>query len=61
LAQVLATVGLLFISAKVFSYVRLLASLFLIPGVPVSTSTVVNFNCSNILSSLNSDLRVAGQ
>jgi len=61
LAQILATVGLLYVSAKVFSYVRLLASLFLIPGVPVSISTMLQLIRSNILSSLNSDPRVVGQ
>lgn len=60
LAQILATIGLLFISAKVVSYVRLLASLFLIPGVPVSSSTTSRANHSNKLSSPNSVPRVVG-
>ncbi len=33
---VLALVGFLFISTKVFSYLRLLLSLFVLPGKPVS-------------------------
>ncbi|KAF2673534.1 NAD(P)-binding protein [Microthyrium microscopicum] len=36
LAQLLAGVGLLYLSAKVFSYLRLLASLFLLPGASLS-------------------------
>lgn len=61
LAHALAAIGLLYISAKVFSYVRLLASLFLIPGVPVSSSTKSNLNYSNNLSCPSSVPRVAGQ
>jgi hypothetical protein len=60
LAQVLATVGLLYVSAKVFSYVRLLASLFLIPGVPVSISPMLNLDYPNITSFPNLVQKVAG-
>jgi hypothetical protein len=59
-AQILATIGLLYVSAKVFSYVRLLASLFLIPGVPVSSSTSPDLDYSNSFSSPSLDLRVVG-
>lgn len=60
LAQVLATIGLLYASVKVFSYVRLLASLFLIPGVPVSISTMLNLDYPNISSFPNLVPKVAG-
>lgn len=33
--QALAAIGLLYILSKVFSYIRVLASLFILPGIPV--------------------------
>lgn len=36
LVQFLAVIGFLFLGSKVFSFVRLLFSLFLLPGVSVS-------------------------
>jgi hypothetical protein len=35
IAQLLAGIGLLYVSAKVFTFVRLLASLLILPGAPV--------------------------
>jgi len=59
--QTLAAIGTIYVATKLFSYVRLLASLFLIPGVPVSVLTLKNLNSSDFLSSPNSGQRVVGQ
>jgi hypothetical protein len=43
-AQALAAVGLLYLTSKVWSFLRLLASLFLLPGESVSLSTAAAAN-----------------